>query len=396
MMLTDDELTTLISGRYADTGLTISLDAVEQRGRQRRRNSKVALGAGLAAVAVAAIGVAALANRTPTVSADEAMTKDCASRYAAVAGQRADSTQLPASLPPKVVDAKHGKAEIVLYASAPADTVKQVLFECARQADGRIAVTLTAATALGTPVWGDEDQAEYYRDYLPDGSGALVGVIPPGTKALQVTAANDVAVPVTMGGDYFVAWSKFGDLDLAQVNVVPAQGDPYTLGDPVMAGTFNEAAFAAVCVRSLHQPATDGHDYVGGDDPVLRLDHDGERAWVYSGVDKMVVCVYDSGPTSFGTTTYSSYMLGYGARMGIHMFVGDGEGWVFGRVPPDADTASLRGPGGETVTAQVSAGVFGVWVTHGVWSSGTTVIEAGSPANTYEIRGTHLTTRPRG
>jgi hypothetical protein len=393
MMLTDDELTTLISSRYADAGLAVTLDAVEHRGRRRRRNAKVALGAGLVAVAVAAVGVTALVNRAPSVPPAQGMAKDCAARYALYAEQRDDRAQLPAALPPKAIDAKHGKAEIILYANPPTGSVKQILFECARTAEGRTQATLTAATALGTPVWGDATQAEYYRDYLPDGSVALVGVVPAGTRSVRVTAANDEAVPVTSGGGYFVAWSKFGTLDLASVTLVPAEGDEYSLGAPVLSGTFNEGAFNEACRRLLHQP-NGGHEYVGSDDPVLRLQHGYERAWVYSGASTLALCDYVSTPTSFGASLNSAYEPG-SPEMGIEMFVGEGEGWVIGRVPDDATGAQVQDKDGHVAFVDVSEGVFAGWAPLGDWSPRTAVIQGSAGPDVYEIHGTTLTRGPR-
>src|SRR4051794_20666405 len=96
MMLTDDELATLISGRYADAGLTVPLDAVEQRGRQRRRHSKVALGAGLALAVVAAAGGAAFAvDRHGAARAAAAFDRACRAGYTTEAAATRHVAQLP-------------------------------------------------------------------------------------------------------------------------------------------------------------------------------------------------------------------------------------------------------------------------------------------------------------
>ncbi len=395
IMLTDDELTTLISGRYADAALKTSLDTVQRRADQRRRNGRIALGASLAVVAVLAGGAAAVALGKPakTVTPAAAFTRSCADRYQEMISGRSDLVQLPRKLPVPVIDLHHDARELQLYATPSGGALKQIIVDCEGTVGGDITAHVTAATgtdanagAIGEPT----DYSDYAASFT-DGSGALIGAMPSAVTAVTVTDAGGTPVPVTLAGDFFVAWTQNGDLTDAEVMITPLTGEPIQLDSPTaLPATFDPASFGAACAAKLSDPSL---GYAGPLDPVLQTTYLGDIYWIYGGSQAPVTagCVFTSTATQHGLTLYTakappSSAPVYGFRA-AYFNTDAGAGLVVGVVPDDTTSVQIVTPDGQSVDALTALGLFVVPLPAHVFGNKAAKIIATSPSGTHTYTG---------
>lgn len=396
-MLTDEELTSLISRTYAAEDLGLSLDAVARRSDQRRRHARIAIVTSVATVAAVVAGLSVLVagtSRTPVVTPAQNLATSCISQYHDLIAGRSDRDQLPPIPPAPMIDMHRGAAEFRLYATAGTPTLKRIVLDCSRTAAGQVSANVTVATALATPVLGDANSIDYYRDHLADGSGALVGSLQGASTTVTVTTANGTAVPVSSARGFFVAWSPTGDLDNARVTVSTPDVRPVTLDAPTMvSGTFDPQSFQDFCARTLTQLPTGSTEpaFSGSLDPVIKIGHDSDIMWIYHG-NLYAMCEFDSTATSHGVTLYTGHepVPAYG----IVLFVGDKAGFIAGHVPADTTGVTIVTAAGMRVPAEVTDGIFATWMPGPFSLSHAGTIIATSPTETYTIIGKTMTTTP--
>jgi RNA polymerase sigma-70 factor (ECF subfamily) len=399
-MLTDNELTHMIVGHYADVEMRVPLESIERRRNSRVRHRRV----GLATAAVAALvligGTAAVASHRPHVSAAQ-MTQDCDRQFAVMSGDRSDHSQLPAELSPPLIDMRHGNAALRVYGDLTTTTAKRFVFDCERSGSGHVSAHLSVAHAVNASIF----DAEFtdYRDYFPDGSGALVGVITSGITSVNVTSVAGQKVDVQTSGQVFAAWSPSGDLNDAKVSVSSVDANEWTkvtLGMPTLPNTFDAKAFGSMCLSVMTHAVTytnqhpTGPRYVGPTEPALKLAHDGQVFWLYRG-NIGYVCGFTDVPDGL---RFSVDPLGWNPQTatateyGVSGWVGTGVGFAIGLVPPDVTQVQIKGRNGATADAQVHDGVFGVWASEKAFDMPPTVI-ATSPTAIYTIVLGEMTTK---
>jgi hypothetical protein len=407
-VLTDEELVDLVARHYDGVGRDISLESVERRGRQRRRNTRIATGTAVVAVVMVVAGATAFATSRIRTASPADISTACDSRYESMSDGRNDRPLLPARLPAPIIDMHRGAAELRLYAATVKppdpdvpnlliDEHEPMMFDCSRTAGGAISAHLTVGVGIDATALGDGRSDDYYRDYLPDGSGALVGEVMSPTTSVTVRTAGGAAVPVAFAHGFFVAWSSTGDLDGAEVSFF-SSGDPH---DPAvstepttLSGTFDPQAFGAACVASFTKPSTSSTpDYVGPLTPAIEITHGDEVAWVYAG-NSTEVCDFESTDHSRGIAVYGSYE-GKKSAYGMQSFVGNDSGLVVGRVPATVTGVRIVTSSGQVIPAQTADGVFAAWVTDGVYGSKHTSVIATSSAEMYTIIGSRMTSKPR-
>lgn len=405
IMLTDDELGTLITSRYDSSSLRVSLDEVERRGRQRRRNARIAMGTATAVVALAAAGATVLVlNRHAAQSAAAALDRSCQASYTAEAAATAHASTLPTTLDKPVIEMHRGRAVFRLYAADPS-AKRSMLFDCVRAADGSVSGRVTFGTTFG-PVL-DNDAA--YRDYLPDGSGARVGELTPATETDMISlSGNDVrAAGFARSGRYYVIWGPPSAVDDIVVTFVGTGGTRRDAGDPdSLTATYQEPAFAAKCRTMIAENLNTGLAGLSITGPLLSVDH--APAWyakVYKVGDNIEMCRWSLGPddlaSGINTNGPGIEVTGYLATSGpqrslasaLYSTESDGTNTLMlGVTAPGTQRVQVFLRNGQEIDATVGDGVYLAWLPGN--GDFTKLVET-TPDTVYTVQDGKVTHAPR-
>jgi hypothetical protein len=391
IMLTDDELTTMITHRYADAAMPVPLDAVQRRGARRRRSSRIASAAAIVVTILLIGGAAAWLTSAPasTTAAQRKVGSDCDHQYQTRSASAPQRYEMPSILPNPVIDMHSGAADFRLYLAVYHSNGQpvEVVFDCGHSGAGAVSAHLSllpqsayADFVLQTP------GAHYYRDYLPDGSSALVGWLNPDPATVRVTSADGRAVPTTVSHGYFVAWSPPADLQGATVRVYDASGTlTQMLTAPTsLSGTYDQQAFLALCQANFEWPSNGGPGYAGDSHPVVEAsDVIGDRAIdavaVYLG-NVAAVCELGVG-VSVQTYVLPAFRPTYGW---LNFSGGPGLGRVVGIVPPNTIKVDILAPDGTVTEADsVVRGVFAAKITDTVFENSGTRLVTTSPTGQH-------------
>jgi hypothetical protein len=313
-----------------------------------------------------------------------ALENECVDQYTQLSANLSD---VPETLPTPVIDLFHGTAEFRLYATPVTPDTRQIIFDCSAGTTGTVTANLTASPGVGTDALGagapstDGDDA-YYRDYLPDGSGALVGVALHATGVTTTLDGPGTVPDATFTSGYFVVWATESDiLDAVHVTAVNSPGDQVPMDAPTtVSGTYSADALLDACNRREAEQVKLAADE--DTRAILQISHDDSEAYIYAGTTT-AVCTFDGsqhvGGYSFYTDRPPAGKLVYGMRT----YVGGGGGIVTGRVPKDSTSVVIiNGP--ETIDANVANGVFAAWIPAHMFTDRTKVVATvGSHTYTY-------------
>ena len=355
--------------------------------RQGRR--RVALAAAIVTALAAAIVAYGIASSDGPHVPPSVLDKGCASQYTTLAN---GIDQLPTGLPTPTIDLRHTDGtEFRLYATHVNDVTKQVVLDCSLDTTGAITANLTVSDAPGSYAIGDGSTDGYYRDYLADGSGALVGTVAPGTTSVIATDDEGTALPAYLAGGYFVFWSATGALDGTHIVITAGTADPVNVDDPTyLAGTYSPPAFQDACARALANPGNP--PYTGSTDPAVQMTSGSAIAWVYSG-SAIAVCAYDTAAHTQGFSLTTDQIPGDHPRYGMMAYQAVDSGLIVGKTPDDTAFVTISTPVG-SYHATTDSGVFAAWAPESAFDNPATKVIAVTATTTYTIStdGTSTTT----
>jgi hypothetical protein len=359
MTLTDDELTTRITARYADATSTVGLAEVERRGRRRRRNSRLAVTTAVAATVLTVIGGSTLAmDRIDQNRQVAVFNAACQRAYTeeAAASQRAAS--VPPTLGRPVIELRDGQAAIRLYAT-PVPGKATVVFDCARMADGTTSGRLSSRinpTAGPPPI-------EAYRVALSDGSAAIVGWLADPSAKLTLSPpqiADRPGMKLAVAQGYVVVWGPQDAIDEAVLELADGGRFEVARDGQHQPWTFQEAEFADYCVRALRK--------IGRGEPILGLTlrtSATERIRVYRARGLVSLCSWQIQPDQDIITYHapslsvsSAYTTHDDGSDGLGLFLGGGSPrYLVGLTPPETESVRLSADG-HVIDAILGDGVF--------------------------------------
>jgi hypothetical protein len=325
------------------------------------------------------------ASPVPT-PAGTPLDSECLDEYTQLAAALDD---VPTTLPAPLIDLHRGAAEFRLYATPVTPDTRQILLDCSTTTDGAITATLSASASAGVEAISSVNGPAYYRDYLPDGSGALVGVA--SAQATNVTATVDGAGPpptVTLTSGYFVVWPPVDDLDAVHITVTDTTGRPTVLDAPTtVSGTPSVPALADACGREL-AGRTDPPFKGATGTPLIESIYNDINVYLYTGSNMTAVCLFDASEHIPGCSVYTDLRPAGIPVYGMRTFVGTGNdgGIVTGFVPRGVTSVEIIN-GSDTFEADVADGIFAGWIPAGMFSGKATRVVAVSPSHTYTYTG---------
>jgi hypothetical protein len=360
MTLTDDELTALITARYADATSRIGLAEVERRGRRRRRNGRLTLTTAIAATVLAVIGGSTyVVDRIDQNRQVAAFNAACQKAYAEETAATLRAADLPPALGEPIIELRNGDAAIRLYATAVPGK-PTVVFDCARMADGTTSGRLSSRTrpAEGPP------PIEAYRALLPDGSAAIVGWLADPTAKLTLTPPEVAGLPsmkLAAAQGYVVVWGPRDAIGRARLELADGARFDIARDRQHQPWTFQEAEFADHCVGTIRQSER-GEPILG---LTLRMSAT-DQIRVYRARGLISVCSWQLLP-DLDSFTYHGPMLNVSSSstekddgsdgLGLFLSVGD-TGYLVGLTPPQTNSVRLTSTDGDVIDALLGDGVF--------------------------------------
>lgn len=398
-MLTDEEVSALVSTWHGQAGLTMTADDIAQQARHRRRRGVIGGMAVLvlvAAVAVAGtlIGQNAGSRRVPGVSpppsaspdwyppipADlQALNQKC---YADIASgtviDEAGKTHRYAGPARPALVVRHSTESLLVYYSFAAGSG---LYSCT---SGIQKGSLLSASP--SPEYGVQFEQATSLEEVND--GWVIGFVPADTVSGTVASPGRRTGPISVNHGLFAAFNSGFAPEITVVAHTPTKTYTYpypvTPPPPVRAPT-DPAALAAACYRRIPKGPGPG-GYHGPKAPALELQQGSRREVVfYSFVPKSMIYLCSDGFSATGVGNFAP------DAYGIHL---SDQNCVTGFVPADTVSGTITYHG-DTEPISVNHGLFAASISHFDIADYTATIVAETPTKIYTVAGTKVTVKDR-